>query len=265
MTKFSIICVYNDKKILSRFLEQGLNAQQYTDYEKIYIDNRGGSYTSAAAALNDGARDACGEYYVFVHQDVRLPSHYLCKAREYLDNLDDVGVVGAAGARETGYCSREVVTNIQHGEPPRGVSGAVNVSQLTGVDTLDEQLLIIPKEIFNNEEFSEKTCQGWHLYGVEYSIRMSQRDKKVVVLPMGLWHQSDGGWRDWKHDITLYRILKTYPDINCIHTTGPSVAATRRSIIKRLIAHMPIINLFIRFINSCNENGFKNTFKRLSK
>lgn len=253
MTKFSIICVYNNNKLLSNFLEEGLGRQQYTDYEKIFIDNRSSTYTSAASALNTGAKDANGEYYVFVHQDVKLPPQYLTETKKYLDNLENIGVVGAAGARETGCCSREVVTNIQHGDPPYQISEAINISRPTEVNTLDEQILIIPQDVFHQEPFSEKICQGWHLYGVEYSIRMNEQNKKVVVLPIKLWHRSDGGWRDWRHDITMYRIIRSYPNIDCIHTTGPSVSATRLSVIKRLSTNIPIINLPVRFMRYFKE------------
>lgn len=219
---FSVICVYNNKEVLEEYLITGLDSQTVSDFEKVLINNTEGNYRSAAEALNAGARKASGEYYMFIHQDVKLPEDYLERAKTYLDSVDMLGVAGAAGVRATVECEAEAVNEICHGPEQERWKDATPISNPTEVTGLDEMLLIVPASVFKKEPFSESICKGWHLYGVEYSIRMQKKGKRVVVLPIELWHRSAGGWRDWKHDITLLRIIRRYPELECIHTTGGS-------------------------------------------
>ena len=68
----SIICVYNNEDILEEYLIKSLNYQS-EEYELILVDNRLGQFTSASSALNHGAEEANGDYFVFAHQDIYLP------------------------------------------------------------------------------------------------------------------------------------------------------------------------------------------------
>lgn len=255
MVEFSVICVYNSQKILSNYLLNGLNNQSYTRFEKILIDNREGKYHSAASALNAGAHQANGEYFMFIHQDVALPPDYLLNAKMYLDRMDNLGVAGAAGVRETGKCSAEPINTIEHGDPPYSRDYAVNISEPVEVESLDELLLIIPRHVFEKEQFSTTICRGWHLYGVEYSMRMKENGKSVMNLPMNLWHKSDGGWRDWRHDIALFRLINSYPNVDCIHVAGGSWPATKRYVLYRFITNFVPIDLLPKFIASCKQDG----------
>ena len=62
---------------------------------------------------------------------------------------------------------------------------------LLEVDTLDECMLIIPKNIFDSHEFAEYYAT-WHLYGVEYCLKMKKIKQKIYVAPVYLWHKSNG-------------------------------------------------------------------------
>ncbi|MFD1562791.1 glycosyltransferase [Haloarchaeobius amylolyticus] len=232
---FSIICVYNDRETLDEFLDTGLKNQTCRNFEKIYIDNRDSTYESASEALNEGAFKASGKYLVFIHQDVRLTPRYLSYSLSYLDEIDNLGVAGAAGVRSTGNCRSEGVNLIHHGQERKKWERGTHIESPKEVDSLDELILIVPKKVFEEERFSTSVCKGWHLYGVEYSIRMKKSGKKVVVLPLDLWHYSDGGWRDVRHDLTLLRIIHQYPDLQCIHTTGGSWPAARWYVALRIL------------------------------
>ena len=65
----SIVCVYNNKEILNKYLIKSLESQT-EDYELILLDNTQNKFNSAAKALNNGGRKAKGDYIMFVHQDV---------------------------------------------------------------------------------------------------------------------------------------------------------------------------------------------------
>ena len=70
---FSVVCVYNHRKILHDCLLKSLKAQT-VDYELILIDNRKKRFRSAAQALNYGGKRARGQYIMFIHQDMILKS-----------------------------------------------------------------------------------------------------------------------------------------------------------------------------------------------
>ena len=69
----SIVCVYNNERLLADFLLDSLS-RQTVHYELITIDNTENQFTSAVQALNCGGRKARGKYIMFVHQDIRLCS-----------------------------------------------------------------------------------------------------------------------------------------------------------------------------------------------
>ena len=70
----SIIRVFNDEKLLSKYLLKSLKNQTACN-ELILIDNTKNKFKSASKALNYGAKKAKGEYLMFIHQDVKLCSH----------------------------------------------------------------------------------------------------------------------------------------------------------------------------------------------
>ncbi|TKX40348.1 glycosyltransferase family 2 protein [Halorubrum sp. CGM4_25_10-8A] len=249
--KFSIISVYNDREVLSEYLLDGIDKQTYSKYETVLINNEKQQYDSASDALNEGARRASGEYLVFIHQDVKLPKSYLSKAVSYLSDIDDLGIAGAAGVRETGKYSAEGVNTIHHGPDHCEWERGTPISEPTEVETLDELLLIIHRDVFDKYKFSPSLCPGWHLYGVEYSMRMKRIGRSVKVLPLDLWHRSDGGWRGWHHDRTLLRLVRHYTEVDCIHTTGGSWPASELYILWRLI-----------YNNVLSYDGLKNITRR---
>ena len=98
----SIICVYNNERILRNCLLKSLSDQK-TDFELITIDNTENRFRSAAAALNWGGKQTAGDYLMFVHQDVDLCSDsWFDDIEALLDSLPDLGIAGVAGVRERG-------------------------------------------------------------------------------------------------------------------------------------------------------------------
>ena len=189
---FSIICVYRDKKILENFLLKSLK-NQTVNYELILIDNTKQCWASAAKALNYGGRQAKEKYLMFVHYDIDLCSNtWLEDAEKILDSLPNLGISGIAGARKPIHFWREeIITNIKHGSPPK-IAGDVRLQKPERVQTLDENLVIIPKKVFNNLSFDEKTCDDWHLYAVDYCLSIKKLGFEVYVIPMFAYHWSAG-------------------------------------------------------------------------
>jgi hypothetical protein len=182
----SIVCVYNNERLLADFLLDSLS-RQTVHYELITIDNTKNQFTSAAQALNCGGRKARGKYIMFVHQDIRLCSNeWLYDAERMLDSLPNLGVAGTAGRKE-GSC---ILANLTNGTPP--TAAGTQIPEPVAVQTLDECLTIVPRDIFNVLQFDEITCDGWHLYAVEYCVSSTLLGFALYVLPSYTYHASQG-------------------------------------------------------------------------
>jgi glycosyltransferase involved in cell wall biosynthesis len=189
----SIVCVYNDERILKEYLLDSLE-NQTSQYELILMNNTQGEFKSAAEALNRGGVNAKGKYIMFVHQDVHLRSNsWLETTEKLLDSIANLGIAGTAGAR-AGKPRRmwELVTNIEQGIPPMNIPSAVPLREPVKVQTLDESLIIIPRPVFDRLHFDEEVCDDWHLYAVDYSLSVARLAFDVYVIPAFIHHRSIG-------------------------------------------------------------------------
>ena len=201
----SIVCVYNDGKILNDYLLKSLK-NQTVDYELITVDNTEGKYKSAAEALNRGGRRAKGKYIMFVHQDVDLTSNsWLKEVEKMLDSLQDLGIAGVAGKKD----ERGVMTVIKHGNPPEP-AGSITIKKPEEVQTLDECLTIVPKPVFDVLQFDEKVCDNWHLYAVDYCLSVKKLGFDVYAIPMFVYHRSAAYSFSEKYYLTLEKVLKKH-------------------------------------------------------
>ena len=186
---FAIVCVYNSKESFSRYLLKSLQAQT-ARFELIALDNSNGRYTSAAQALNHGARQvqADSKYIMFAHQDILFrPASWLDDIERTLDGLPDLGVAGVAGnSRE----ANNLFSNIKHGDPPR--DAGKKIEKATSAMTVDECCAIVPRAVFQKYQFDETVCSDWHLYMVEYCLRIKHLGFGVYVLPVEMQHVSLG-------------------------------------------------------------------------
>jgi hypothetical protein len=210
----SIICVFNDKKVLNEYLLESLK-DQTAHYELILIDNTNRKFKSAPDAFNNGAKNAKGNYLMFVHQDVDLCSKNWVENVEYvLNSLSNLGIAGVAGKSKEG-----VVSNIKHGIPPI-LAGKIQIIRPTQVQTLDECLFILPKPVFNMYKFDEEICNDWHLYTVEYCLRVLKSNLNVFVIPNNIYHASAGYSISKSYFVILENLLRKYEnDYKCIYTT----------------------------------------------
>jgi hypothetical protein len=183
----SIVVVYNNEKTLHEALLKSLK-KQTSKFELILVNNTRRQYHSAAEALNYGGRKANGKYIMFVHQDVDLESDtWLEKTERCLESIPRLGIAGVAGMSSKGKTSKErcrgYISDCGEiwGRPSEGPEEA---------QTLDECLLIIPRALFFKLEFDEKAFDGWHCYGVDYSLCVLQMGLGVFVIPAFIYHRS---------------------------------------------------------------------------
>jgi hypothetical protein len=211
----SVVCVYNNREILEKFLLKSLNDQS-TEYEVILMDNTEGKFKSAAEALNEGGKKAEGKYIMFVHQDIDLKScEWLERTENMLNSLDELGVAGVAGRIKY---KNGMVTNIEDGIPPHRISSSP-IKSPEKVQTLDECLFIVPKYVFDIFKFDEKTCNDWHLYAVDYCLTIKKNGLNVYVIPSFVYHRSPGYSYSETFDLTLKKVLKKHRNELVIYTT----------------------------------------------
>ncbi|MGE3844815.1 MAG: glycosyltransferase [Vicinamibacterales bacterium] len=222
----SVVVVYNDLVQFDAFLRPSL-ARQSAVHEVLALDNRDHRYTSAAAALNEGARRARGDHLFFVHQDVRLESpSWLDDAEQLLGRLPDLGIAGVSGARPIDEPpGREVVTCATYDDPPRP-AGTI-IDRPVPVETVDECAFFVPRAVATRLPFDERTCDGWHLYAVDYALSAAKLGLSAWALPLPLYHRSTGslirvmGFStfDWAYFRAVRRVMRKHPDRVLLHTT----------------------------------------------
>jgi len=212
----SIICASNNNKILEECVKKTLDKQTYKDWELIIIDTKKNKYTGASDALMSGAKNANGDILIFIHHDVIFNTEYeLENIVKQIEKIKDFGILGIAGAA---YKKGILVGNITNGEPPIHISEE-KINEPTEVQTLDEVMFIVKKE--NLEEYPlNLENKTWHLYAVEYSLLMKEKNKKVLVIPCNIHHLSAGASMNKEYYKKLINVRQKYKS-NCkkINTT----------------------------------------------
>jgi hypothetical protein len=203
----SIVCVYNNREILDKFLLKSLKSQS-ADYELILMDNTNKKFKSAAEALNEGSKKSHGDYLMFVHQDIDLKSSkWLENTENTLNSLEMLGIAGVAGISP--WDEDEKISNIKQGIPPQKISNNI-IKTPQMVQTVDECLFIIPKSVFGILEFDKEVCSEWHLYAVDYCLSIKNKGFNVFVIPADIYHSSPGDSMSEQYYITLKKILKKH-------------------------------------------------------
>ena len=189
----SVVVVYNNKQVLNEILLPSLK-NQTAEFELIPVDNTEKQFKSAAEALNWGGAKAEGKYVMFVHQDVDLCSNtWLEDTEKILDSISDLGIAGVAGMSETGKRNEERGRNIiEHMEDHRVWDWGHTIKEPERVQTLDECLVIIPKLVFSELQFDERTCNDFHLYGADYCLSCKRLGFHAYAIPMFIYHKTGG-------------------------------------------------------------------------
>lgn len=177
----SIVCVYNNEKMLNDVLLKGLEHQS-VEFELITLDNRENRFKSAAQALNYGGKKAKGEYIMFTHQDMWFSDTlWLENSEKMLHSIPDLGVAGVAGASEEGRnwaerCRHSITFFDENWD-------IAPVKKYEKVQTLDECVLIVHQSVFNKVKFDEEVFDGWDSYGADYCLAIRKLGKKAYVIP----------------------------------------------------------------------------------
>jgi hypothetical protein len=208
--------VYNSEPTLERYLQAGLR-RQTSDYGLRLVDNRAGRFSSAAAALNEGARGVDTDYLVFVHQDVELlRDDFFRVAGAHLAQTPNLGVAGIVGALGEGSKARLVGRCVQGNADAKGFDPGYD--RPLRVQTVDEMLLLVERAWFERLKFDPSACPGWDLYGVEYALSCAKLGREVVVMPLAVRHASWGKLRR-SYFQSLASVQSKHHDVPMLHTT----------------------------------------------
>lgn len=192
MKSLSIICVYNNERILQDYLLAGLKAQNNQDMELVLLDNRENAYPSASSALNAGARMATTDNLVFAHQDI----HFDCPT--IIDELlsffaSDLGVFGSSGV---GRFKAKMLSNVFTGSRnPKLFANRLceRITEPVEVETLDECFFCMKKDLYARlGGFDEEICNNWHMYAVELTLHAKKEGVSVYAVPLSILHKSGG-------------------------------------------------------------------------
>jgi hypothetical protein len=181
----SVISCVSNLAVYEDMLKKSLEKQE-ADYELIFVDNTQNAFSSAAKALNYGARLAKGNILVFVHQDVSFEDPQFLQKIQAALQADNI-CVGVAGIQD----QHGVISNLRQG-PDWKLGGDIQIRQAHPVQTLDEVLIALRKEVFMRQLFDEEVCDDWHLYGVDLSLSLAKLGVSSWVLPLDLYHKSSG-------------------------------------------------------------------------
>jgi hypothetical protein len=180
----SVVCVFNDEQVRRHCLDRSLEAGRLEalDIDYVPVDNRTKTFKTAGQALNFGAAAAKHDYVAFVHQDVYL--HSLRALEEAAAAMDGgaFGILGAIGISSDGRLRGRVRDRV--------VLLGERVDQPTRVDSVDEVLFMVPRQLLSLEPLSEDPELGWHAYAVEYGLRVQSAGLHVGAVDIPLTHNS---------------------------------------------------------------------------
>lgn len=215
--KCTLFTIVNNEKVFKEF-QKNLEEQKDIEFELIPIWNCNCEYSSARNAYNENLGQANGKYVIFIHPDIRFLTEFdLKNIIKQVDEIGDFGVVGVAGStNELINGKRILYTNIVHGS--KQFSAGTRIFMKKEVQTVDECLFIMKREDLERVKFTEK--DGWHLYAVEQCLRMNKLyNKKNYIIPIKIWHMSDGNSLDLSYAKTIKDLIKEYSDYTPIINT----------------------------------------------
>jgi len=215
----SVVCVFNDPEVRQECLDRSLSdyrGEVAVDY--VPVDNTRHTFPTAGAALGAGVARARHEVVVLVHQDVYL--HDVDRLGELAETLladRSWGVLGAngvtAGGRSTGLV-RDRVQLIGDAAPTP-----------VEVDSLDEVLFMVRRELLLEHPLTQDADLAWHAYAVELGLRYADLGLKVGAVDAAITHNSLT-INLARLDVAHRRVAELYPGRGVIRTTCGAVGAS---------------------------------------
>ena len=210
-----IVCSDDDSRYGAMAASYG-RALAGCPHEILRIDDAG----SLAEADNRGATAATGDVFVFSHDDVEIiaPDFGQRLARR-LAQCDVLGVAGAT--RATGPAWPFAGWPHLHGSViyPEGTGYRVSVYSRTapiaqGIRVMDGVFLAMRREVALAVGWDAQTCDGFHGYDVDFTLRAAQAGYRLAVATdLGVVHRSYGGFDD-RWEAAARKLMARHPELN---------------------------------------------------
>ncbi len=211
--KLSFICACNNRDTLNKFLIPSLKKQANQAYELIVVDAKEHGFKSAAETLNYGASLTNTDRLCFVHQDIAfLNDDAVDKIIGLFDN-EDFGIAGVAG--EIGDTKKTCLSTSSVVMTEKLIRTGLILTKTQEAYAVDECVMFIKKKDFMGFDDFGPT---WHFYGAEYSLRCLKNGRKVLAVPIDVYHDSTGDMNDSYWD-TLLKVGRRHKDVKTIKTT----------------------------------------------
>lgn len=198
--------------MLENVLNKSLKKQKNVKYSLIALNAVELGFSSASETLNysDKLIPDASEFIIFLHQDIVFENEYTLYEFEKYCRKNDFGIAGVAGIIKN-KSGLHTISNIKHGEEKSSAAEINDFSGIIEVESLDECLLIVKRETFKHYKFHD-LGKTWHLYGADYCTLMKSINRKVIVLPISLWHLSSGKSLNYNYFDSLLNLAKIYRD-----------------------------------------------------
>lgn len=186
-------------------------------YEILRIINH--NQYSIGEAYNLGAQKSKYNILCFVHEDVIFISKDWGKRlMELYGQRSDIGIIGVAGCIKKSFLPTGWGTGIPRHDRINLIQGyessVLFQTSRTGVDSfdvvkvLDGVFLSTPKKIWEEFKFDE-SLKGFHLYDIDFSLRITSQYQGIVSYDIQLIHLSEGGYNtDWLDATLVYHARK---------------------------------------------------------
>ena len=219
-TGLTVVCVFNDPDVRRECLDRSLAAYSGTvPFELVAVDNTTHAFPTAGAALGSGVERARYDVVVLVHQDVYLHDvDRLAEIAALLRKDRSWGLVGANGVtadgRSTGLL-RDRMQLIGDSAP-----------QPVEVDSLDEVLVMVRRDLLLEHPLTQDPDLAWHAYAVELGLRHKRLGLRVGAVDAAITHNSLTV-NLARLDVAHRRVAQLYPERGAIRTTCGTVRASQ--------------------------------------
>ncbi len=201
-----IICSVN--KSFAQQVEQNIAATIGTAWELIAIDNTI-SPKGITSVYNEGAAKAKYDLLCFAHEDILFETPgWGKKLVSLFENDPAIGLAGVAGSKYkskvvsgwyTGVHSLDC-GNIKHYNR-HGITETLYFNpdpakRVQQTVTIDGVFIACPRKVWQQIPFDEKLLTGFHLYDLDFSLRVSQHYKSVVTYEIDILHITKGNHFD---------------------------------------------------------------------
>lgn len=177
----------------------------YADIETVQLDNQNNRFSSCSQALNYGAAHSNGKFLFFMHQDLYLWD--LQAVEKYVAFLSENpdAIIGVAGVPENSGTVTDIYeskTLLERGTRANG--------KILPVDSLDECLIAMTKEKWEQLRFDETACDNWHGYAVDICFNNTLHGGKNILVPLKVCHDSTGNAQNAEFRRNVKQLIQKY-------------------------------------------------------